>query len=725
MGVHRVASRFATIVDVWTNYNEVLDYRKLGRQQRLDVVVPCAPLCSAVTKRAILIDAISFIVTSFYKVNGLSGDTVVPTNVALRKLLLPDYEQYHHFLLAELSAITRATDGAPIVFYFDGECLSGREVAIQQKASTQVSRRSETMQRILTMAGHLSGELQIAKRDIHLIPSKLRWCAEEALREINNTLPNVKVFNCLGEADPYLAHDGQFAALVVSDDTDLVMTPGILVSANDGIQVTDEGVSFRTRSVSLIAETLGLSNIGQAHIAELASFTGNDYTRSLLESPIHESALDKVKTIQEWLFEQAQDIDTRGIDFGPRAFAIDRLVPLVESEDKLSYVLGFIQKHHPELYEAIQFTVEATLRPGLSILRTQEELISPEKKVETSAFPSGFNLIGYSQGFITVETCAEDFSEGPSISEVLLPLSAAVVASLVLSEKEDNELVVWWTYRVGISIIEGEQLELLPLLPSSYLSEQTPSDRFEVLSQRILEPLLRVSCGPPLTPQYLSQLEYDDEELFASLLMAYVTGLSSHAHDVLSFREVCALSSMEGIMLALRDQTKKQKIFLTFVTQQCDSRFMHDEPLSHGFSHSRNGFRDVTLCSRFLAVMSHLRSLCILCDVLHGGGKEPSRLFHGPLLSLLLTCFLPYDEIELSPSDTKSTLASGLTLFLSELGEVSDSEFVRSSVAYAEKVFDFLEGCGCGFLLTGLPKTDREPEIVLEKGLFFGFLNFS
>lgn len=712
MGVHRVATRFTNVFQLWKKYELLLAFRESDRTQRLMPLVPSTPFCMAVTEKAILIDALSFLFTSYNHVQGLNtmdSSPGVPTNVALRRILLPDYEPFVLHLESVLSAMTKATGGASIIFYFDGETLSGSEVAIQQKANTQESRKVGTMQRILEMAGHLSGELQIDKKDVHFVSDKIVWCAEEALREIALRLPNVQIFNCLGEADPYLAHDGQFAALVVSDDTDFVMTPGILVSPIKGILLTEEGTFFQTRGIPVVASELGLSDFGLSHVAELVSFIGNDYTKGLLEDLVDREATSSptVSTIQEWLLDLAQSIDTRGKYLGSeRALTIDRLVPLVESEATLSYIMKFIHEKHFDLYEAIEFTREAILRPGVVVQKTIEESEKPDTTFfDISALPRGVSIIGYSYGIIAGDICAEDFSESiPSIAEVVLPLSATLVAELSepQNEKEkekEKELVVFWTHRVGINIVEDERLPLLDLLHPSYPLGRVSTSRDECLSKKILETLLWLCPDPVASARTdIMELKYDDQEFFTAFLLAFVTALSSQAKDVLSYREVSALSSMMGVMLALQGFPEERAAFLTSVTEKCDSKFLHDEPIEHGFSHMSNGFRDVTLCSRFLTVMSQLRTLCVLCNTLLGGGKNPGGLFHGPLFSMLLLSFENYDEIK-STDFTCGFLLGHLKSFLSSLWETesTSNKFIESCLSHTSNLVEFLQVSGCRF----------------------------
>lgn len=163
--------------------------------------------------------------------------------------------------------------------------------------------------------------------------------------------PKVHIVQCCGEADPYLEYDGKFAVLIISDDSDFMVVPGVSVSSNKGITFTNEGGAIlETRDLELIAQELGLNGFGRSKIAELASFIGNDYSSHLLEEPcvLNESIS------QEWLLEKSDALSK--VETGDRKTSriLDRLIPLICNSHILPKVLEVISQHHSKQSNSLE-----------------------------------------------------------------------------------------------------------------------------------------------------------------------------------------------------------------------------------------------------------------------------------------------------------------------------------------------------------------------------------
>lgn len=235
MGIRGLQTRLKKVFQQWNSFAELLEHRESIR--------PCAkgePICQWVTPNSILVDALSFI----FSVHGM-----VPTSpqldLLLRQALLSEYDSFFTVLTNFVWSLHEASNGtgesefllihilgAPIIFYLDGSIGSGSSFAAQQKEYTNQHRRTQGIQNILNISGYCSGEELETVDDIPF-PRMLSMMAIETLREAFVRVeggPNVHIVQCCGEADPYLTHDGRFAALVISDDTDFIMTPGYVTN---------------------------------------------------------------------------------------------------------------------------------------------------------------------------------------------------------------------------------------------------------------------------------------------------------------------------------------------------------------------------------------------------------------------------------------------------------------------------------------------------------------
>lgn len=414
--------------------------------------------------------------------------------MALRRCLLPEYDIFVNHLTTLVTTMLQHMNGAPIIFYVDGDTVSGSERAIEKKDARKVERRAGYMQKMLEMASHVCGELHMTARDVQWNPPSLRWCALDTLCDLAANGANLKIIHCYGEADPYLAHDGQFAALVVSDDTDFVLTPGVLVSTSFGVRIDGDKLLFETRGVQLVLRELRLNDYGILHLSELVSFVGNDYTRDLLEEPVfrEEASSSAVVSVQDWLLAKASSADTQNPNLETkRSVVIDRLVPLVCSEQALTEALEFIRTHHPDLHAAIEFTRVSITRPDVIVETTVKEQSADSYSANLPETP--YPLLGVMRGIIADPVSAEDFSTSLLCSgKVILPLTAALVATAF--EDQGSKPKLTFSYRHGISYIDKEEIDVLALLPPTYPVGPVPTDEDTLarVSSRLLGPLIHL-----------------------------------------------------------------------------------------------------------------------------------------------------------------------------------------------------------------------------------------
>jgi HrpA-like RNA helicase len=559
--------------------------------------------------------------------------------------------------------------GAPVIFYVDGAIGTGTGLAVQQKDATICSRRIQLIQAVLDVSGHCCGELVVASEDVPSNPLLFVPAALAALREafIDNPQeggPTVHIVECLGEADPYLAHDGRLASLVISDDSDFMATPGLLVVPNYGIISTPEGFAFETRDLSLVAKELGLNEFGKSHIAEFVSFAGNDYTRALLEAP---SAFQEGMTIQSWLLMKTEERERSG---EPRGTKLDQLVPLVSDERALSGILELIKKNHVDLWEAILFTRRSVHEPGTIVKEAIAEA-GDQGEACLREMPVSFALLkkgAWKHGIV-----CEDFSFSvPSSSHVTMPLIASLFAACATGPLfgQPGSLPPPLppprvSFRLGIDYLEDQPVEVLKLVgPGHPLGPLTQDESFEKRLARVTSPLshcLTSSLGlPPFPIDSLgdpSLLLSADKSAFSSLLLAYLVALSAASKDPLTVYEYLSFVSMLGVLSSLRDSPLSPSSFLRSVTRLCDSRLQEPRDLSRGLSDTDGGMRDLTLASRSLEILRSLGSLTLLCGVLRGSARNPAHFFHGPLFSLCLRAFPKMEAArEVHVDDPKSAI---------------------------------------------------------------------
>lgn len=468
------------------------------------------------------------------------------------------------------------------------------------------------------------------------------WSATKVINELKSSklCTDVHLVQCFGEADPYLAHDGQFAALVVSDDTDFMVSPRLCVCNFSGIIMHENSITFETRDLDLVVEELGIGNIGRDHIGEFVSFVGNDYTKSILNQPVSKG---HPKTIKDWLLERAQFVENQSnvLPTSSKKTVIDNLVPLFYSEKVLAELRHFISQNLPDLASAMQYTITSLNNPYeivFQALKDNSVIIDenggiPNPFVEFPNLPRSFT--DFKKGHVEEPIYMEDFSTSiPTVSQVVIPLNAEIFA-LAMPLPTSNEKIsrsAKISYRTGINYDE-HTLNLEEILGTSFpfgpVSREKSAE--EKISMYLLDPLLR-HTNPKIIEKEKEEkkvkLDFpftDDIECFGTYTLAFTVVLSHIAEpkDPVTFREFLSLSAMISVLSCLKKISDDiVEVFLAGVKPEISPKL----------------FSDVTIATRVMEVARALRCICTLTGIL-GTDNGPGTVFHGPLFCWFLAFF--------------------------------------------------------------------------------------
>lgn len=578
---------------------------------------------------------------------------------------------------------------APIIFYVDGSSGTGSDMASKQKDETLRDRRAQSIETFLEQAGFCCGEVDALEE--FTSPRLLVVVAIATLRSafIENPReggPVVHLVTCQGEADPYLSHDGKFATLIISNDSDFVTVPGVSVAPNDGI-LLGATAHFITRDMELFAEELSLTDFACTKIAELVSFVGNDYSRSILEQNFSGCNY----SIQEMILAKADALSGKA-----RCPFIDRLVALISNEKELSEVLQILSESHPDLLEAIRFTRDSMYSPDQLVRQAMAE-----NPVDDSEFDDlSISVTLLRKGNLPHGILPEDFSvHVPAAAIVVLPITAALFA--VTSPEDSMDIQPLVSYRVGIDYLEDKPVDVQKILGVDYpIGVVSKDETLEARFHRVVMPLVRSVQINLLTSGIHSLFQEDKknfETFFPKLLIPYTVGLSASSKDPLTIYELLSIVSMLSVLskLASMNEKKRQK-FLATVTQFNDSQ-LNSRGVGRGLSNTEGGFRDVTIATRFIEVYVRMRTLSRLVGLLDKGKQNALNIFHGPLFSMFLVYYSAHVEEETNLEDAnglREIFSDSIDALISDIQGHDEFLAIRGSIEEMLNLIRCVNVCG-------------------------------